>query len=423
VQSLAAERTGARVQWNQGTADDSAVARAVDSLLAHDLSADAAVQIALLNNRHLQATYEELGVAQADLVQAGLLTNPLLEGALHFGQGTSATGFELGLVQSFIGLFQRPLRMRAASAAAEQATLDVSAAVLDLAARTEVAYYQVQAAQQSRELRATVAEAVRLSADIARRQHEAGNSSALDLARAQALFEDAKLQLADADAALIDRREALTALMGLWGSRTQWTLPARLPDLPADIAGRSGLETFAIQHRLDLAAARQRIITLGASAGLTHAAALVPDLDVGVEMERDLEGTRSIGPTLGVRIPLFDQGRALNAAARSRVRGAQEEYAALAVDIRSDVRRAYARMRAAHAKAERLRTVVIPLRTTIVNETQLHYNGMLVGVFELLESKRDQIEAGAQYVDALRDYWVARAELMRAAGGRLPERM
>jgi cobalt-zinc-cadmium efflux system outer membrane protein len=189
------------------------------------------------------------------------------------------------------------------------------------------------------------------------------------------------------------------------------------------MAGRVGLETFAIQHRLDLAAARQRIVTLGTQAGLTRASTLVPELDVGVEIERDLEGTRSVGPTLGVRIPLFDQGRALSAAARSRVRAAQEEYAALAVDIRSDVRRSYARMRAAHIKAERLRTVVIPLRTAIVNETQLYYNGMLVGVFELLESKRDQIEAGAQYVDALRDYWVARAELTHAAGGRLPEGM
>jgi cobalt-zinc-cadmium efflux system outer membrane protein len=424
VQSTARDRLGARVQWNRGSADDSAAARAVDSVLAHALSADAAVQVALLNNRHLQATYESVGVAQADLVQAGMLANPFFEGALRFGHATATTGVELNLVESFLNLLQRPMRTRVAAAVYDRAALDVADSVLDVAARTRMAYYDAQAAQQTRDLRATVADAAHISAELAARQHDAGNITTLDLAREQSLSDDATLQLTDADAELADRREALSALMGLWGTRAQWTIPARLPDVPTNgstLVGIDSLETVALAHRLDLASARQAIVIEGTQAGLANAAALVPELDVGVSYEHDVEGNRSLGPTLGVRIPLFDQGQSLRAATRVRIRAAQEQYAAMAVDVRADVRRAYARLRAARSRAEYVRTVVLPLKTTIVRETQLRYNGMLAGVFELLQSKRDEVDAGIRYVAALRDYWMAHTELERAVGGRLPE--
>jgi len=421
VQTLVRDRTDARIQWNQHSADDSAAARAVDSLLAAPLTADAAVQIALLNNRHLQAAYGELGVAQADLVQAGLLRNPLVQGALKFGRGAATTGFEFGIVQEFLALLQRPARQRAAGAALARTRLDVAMAVTDVATETRRAYYEAQAAEQVRELRGTVAEAASAAADIARRQRDAGNITELDLATERAMAEDAALALTSAAAEATEQRQALLALMGMAGRETPIGLPARLPDVPAaPLPSFAVLDSLALARRLDLLAARQAILAAGADAGLARTQALVPDLELGVQVERDVEGSRAIGPTLGVRIPLFDQGQAVNAAGRARVRASQDAYAALAVDLRADVRRAAARMTGAAARATRLLTVVLPLRETIVRETQLQYNGMLVGVFQLLQVKRDQIEAGSQYVTALRDYWTARAELERAIGGRLP---
>ena len=84
VQALAQERVGARLHWIRGTPEDAEVDRKVRELLSTPLSVEAAVQIALLNNRMLQATYEELGVAQAELVQAGLLKNPVFGGMVRF---------------------------------------------------------------------------------------------------------------------------------------------------------------------------------------------------------------------------------------------------------------------------------------------------------------------------------------------------
>src|SRR5688572_31413757 len=77
VRKTVEQRTGQQVHWNQGSEADQRAAQSVRELLAAELTADAAVQIALLNNQSLQATYEDLGIAQAELVEAGLLRNPI----------------------------------------------------------------------------------------------------------------------------------------------------------------------------------------------------------------------------------------------------------------------------------------------------------------------------------------------------------
>jgi cobalt-zinc-cadmium efflux system outer membrane protein len=78
VRSLVEERIDYRLHWNQGTDADVVVEKMIDQMLANELDLDAVVQIALLNNPRLQASYEELGVTQADVVAAGLLENPVL---------------------------------------------------------------------------------------------------------------------------------------------------------------------------------------------------------------------------------------------------------------------------------------------------------------------------------------------------------
>jgi cobalt-zinc-cadmium efflux system outer membrane protein len=420
VSSLTSDRIGATVHWNQGTSADSAVTQRINALLADSLTADAAVQIALLNNRSLQATYEELGIAQADLVQAGLLHNPLLSGTLRLGLQGVGTGYEVGIVQEFLSLLQIPMRKRVAAASYERVKLTVANEVLNLAARTREAFYTLQAAEQTHELLKTVTEATQLSADIARRQHEAGNISDLNFMNEQALYEQTKLDLARAHSNVLEQREVLSALMGVSGVHTEWTITNRLPDTPAEELPLADLETAALNQRLDLAAARQEIIVAAQAAGLTRFNALVPEFETGVSYEREPHGEKSINPSLGIRIPVFDQGQALKASARARIRQAQERYAALAVDIRAEVRRLHARLNNARSRAEHLRNVVIPLRTKIVDESQLHYNGMFIGAFQLLQAKRDQIAAGQQYVEVLSDYWITRTALERAVGGRLP---
>jgi cobalt-zinc-cadmium efflux system outer membrane protein len=269
------------------------------------------------------------------------------------------------------------------------------------------------------ELRRHVAESVVLGADVARRQHEAGNLSDLELASQEALVQEAKLDLADAELALADRREKLTALLGLWGGETRWRLPKQLPALPQEERAREGLESLAVERRLDLAAARQRVLAASNSPGLRRLWGFLPET-AGATSEREAEGSWSVGPSLSLPIPAFDQRQADRAMAQARRRQSEADFAALAVQIRSDVRRSWARLEAARNRTLYYEQVALLLRAGIVEQTQRAYNGMLVGIYALLDAKREQIETGGAYVGALQEYWVARVALERALGTELP---
>jgi len=419
---VAARSPGRTVVWNQGTADDQAAAQRLRELLADELTLDAAIQIALLDNRALQAVYAQLGIAQADVVQAGLLQNPILSADVRFPtvQG-AAIGAAAGLVQEFISMLQIPLRKRVAAAAFDEATLTASASIVDLVTEVKRAYYRLQGAEQLLELRRTVRDATGLSADIARRQHDAGNVTNLDLANESALAEQAGADLARAESEVADDREELTALMGLWGGDAAgWRIASHLPELPSDDVPPDALESLAVSQRLDLVAARQRIRTVLLARRLAGAFRWLPSAALGVAAEREVDnGVWSIGPSVELPIPIFDQGQATLARNAAELGQRENEHAALEVTVRSQVRRARTRMETSRRLAEQYRTVLLPLRAKVFQQTQLEYNAMLAGVFQLLLAKRDEIDAGASYIEALRDYWLARTELESAVGGEL----
>ncbi len=421
VQQLVSTRTPAEIVWASETESGAPIAERVHELLAKSLTPESAVQIALLNNRKLQAVYGRLGIAQADIVQAGLPPNPILTADIHFGTGASGTGAELGLVQEFISVVQIPLRKRVAEAAFEQAKLDVADAVWDLATQTKAAFYRLEGALQRLELRRTVAKATTLSADFAKRQHDVGNASDLDLATEQTLDDDARLELAEAETEVDDAREDLNVLMGLWGTDTTWTIPARLPEVPQSELSPAGLESRAIEQRLDLASAHQELEVLARTVDLAGLYRFLPSGEAGLGAHREPEsGFWSTGPAISLPIPVFDQRQAVLAGDAAKLRQSEERYAALAVEIRSQVRRWRTKMLSARRRAEYYRAVALPRRTRVVDETQKEYNGILVGVFQLLEAKRGEIDAGRKYIDALTDYWVSRTELERATGAELP---
>ena len=421
VQSLTAERTGKRVQWNGHTADDKAAAIFVRDLLSRPLTADAAVQVALLNNHNLQATFEEIGIAQADLVQAGLLKNPVLDLSVRFpNKAPSKTYLDILVTESFLDAFLIPARRKIAAAQLEQARARVTNEVLSLAAETESAFYTCQGAEQLVELRQTIADAAAASLDAATRLREAGNTTDLDYYGQRAQAARSRVDLANAQADAADARERLAALMGVWGPQTAWAVAGRLPDLPADEVHPQGLETLAIQQRQDLAAARREVLTQAQVYKVTVDTRFFASADAGVEAERETDGQWRIGPTIALPLPIFDQGQAAIPRAAAVFRQSQQRYAALAVNIRSQVRAARTRMFNARAAAQFYRDEVLPTQQRYLEQTQLQYNGMFASVFQLLQAKRDEIDAAAQYIQALRTYWVWRAELERAVGGRLP---
>jgi cobalt-zinc-cadmium efflux system outer membrane protein len=103
----------------------------------------------MLNNRDLQGTYTELGVAQADLVQAGFFRNPILDAAVLFPLSGVRPDLQLSVVISFLDALYVPLRKRVAAAQFEDAKLRVTGTVLDFAAQVRAAFYGHQANEQT----------------------------------------------------------------------------------------------------------------------------------------------------------------------------------------------------------------------------------------------------------------------------------
>jgi outer membrane protein, heavy metal efflux system len=419
VSTAVEARSGKRVVWNLGTELDAHMDQEVRALLQDTLTVDRAIQVALLNNRDLQALYTELGVAQADLVQAGLLRNPVFDGSVRFLLNGGPAKLDLRAALDFLEIFYLPLRKRVAAARLEEVKLQVAGAVLDFAATVQAAFYRHQADEQMLELLQTIIQALTISFEVAQRLHAAGNITDLDLARERALVEDAKLQLRATEVAARQSREELNTLMGLWGPQTAWQSDRRLPDLPEPPLQFEGLEARVLQQSLALASARQRIIVAGTQLGVNRATALVPEASLGAEAERE-DGVWNVGPALSFPIPLFDQGQARVGRAVAELRRAQQEYYALGVRLRSAVRALRERMQGAQDRMLYSRDIVLPLLERIVNETQLQYSAMQLGVFDLLRAREQQIRAAVAYIDTLRDYWLARVDLGLMLSGRLP---
>jgi cobalt-zinc-cadmium efflux system outer membrane protein len=206
--------------------------------------------------------------------------------------------------------------------------------------------------------------------------------------------------------------------MGLWGAQTGWHIDRRLPDIPEQPLPFDGLETQALRQSLDLASARQRIIVAGEQLGFDRAAALVPETSLGGGSEFQ-EGGWEVGPVFHFPLPLFEQGQARIGRAVTELRRAQQEYYALGVRVRSTTRVVRERVQGAQDRALYYRDILLPLLERIVNETQLQYNAMQLGVFDLLRARERQIQAAIAYVETLRDYWLARTDLGQILSGRL----
>jgi len=391
----------------------------VSDLLHRDVTVESAVRIALLNNRGLRALYRELGVPEAELVQAGLLPNPVLTANFRWGTGPSGFGAEMGLIQDVISALQIPLRRRVAKADLERAKLEVAAAVLDLALDTKTAFYRLQGAMQMLELRRTVVTALAISRDLAERRRAAGNITELELSAEQALHEEAKVELAVAEANVLTEREELNALLGLWGEQTQWTMADRLPPLPGDVIPPTGLESLAVSQRLDLEARRTQGAATLAELDLTRVYGLIPSASMGLAAEREIEEGWSVGPAIDIPVPLFDQSQARIARSEALLGANDERLAALAVEIRAEVRRARTRLEAARLRAAYYEAVLLPLQSRLVEETHRQYNAMQIGPLQLLQAKRQEIDVGRRYVETLTEYWLARTEVERAVGGEI----
>ena len=401
------------------TDDDADQARVVvKKLLAAPLQADSAVQIALLANRGLQATYAELGIAEADLVQAGRLANPgFTFERLHRGDEVS---IERTFLFDILGLITMPTRTSLERRRFSLTQSRVAAETLQVAADTRRAWSSAVAANESVHYMEQVKAAAEASAELARRMAAAGNFSKLDQARDQLFYAEATAQLARAKQAALVERERLTRLMGLWGEDVAFVLPERLPELPKAFLELADLESQAVKQRLDVQGAMKEAERVAASLGLTRATGFVNVFEIGYRRNSDSGEPRQTGYEIELRLPVFDWGGARVARAEHLYMQAVNRAADTAVKARSEVREAYGAYRTAFDLAKHYRQEIVPLRKRISEENLLRYNGMLISIFELLVDARQQVAAVNAYIETLRDFWIAETTLQLALTGTSP---
>jgi len=411
VQQSVRDRTGKDIKWVKTDQDRQQVDQRIAELLKQPLSVDDAVQLALLNNRGLQASFYELGISEADLVQAGRLPNP------SFSMLRVRNGGEFKIEQSLTFNIFSLITMSKAKAIEqsrfEQTQREATLEVLRLANQTRKAYFTAIAAAQSELYMQQVMTAAESTAELARRMKEAGNWNSLDQAREQSFYAEAALNYARAKQTNTSAHEQLIRLMGVWGDQTQFTLPERLPDLPDTVQVQDNIEQTAMEQRVDLQSMKLQTAALAKQLGLTKTTRFINVLDIGPA--RVLEGRRSDpyknGFTISFELPIFDWGGARVTRAESVYMQAVNEVAEAAVNARSEVRESYSTYRSNYDIAKHYRDEIVPLQKRISDENQLRYNGMLTSVFDLLADARMQVLSVNSYIESLRDFWLSQSDL------------
>ena len=356
VRRLVSDRSGREIER-----PDAATRILVGELLKKELSPDDAVRIALIQNPRLRATYARLRFASADVYQAGRLSNPRLSASILFSdRAGAASQIGFGIVQSFTDLLLLPSRSRFAKGEFERAKQLAGSAVLDVAAESEAAYYKAVGAQQMATMRRTILTAAQASADLAQRFFNAGNITGLELAMKQAAATQAQIESLAADAEATAARSELNTLLGLSASESQWKLPAGLSAPLPNEDDADALVALAYKSRLDLTAARNEVDLLASALGITRRYRYVGSIEVGVSTERETDRSRITGPTLGLELPIFNQGADRGARAEAQLQQAESDLQVLEIEVGNTVKLAHAKVLSAKRRAEQYRTALIP---------------------------------------------------------------
>jgi cobalt-zinc-cadmium efflux system outer membrane protein len=416
VANTVGRASGKRVSWIRNGEEAAAAHGAMQVLLSRPLTADSSAQIALLNNRDLQARFEEIGISYADYIQAGLPRNPSITGHIDFSRQGPATLYSVA--QDIVSLLLLPARKKVAAAQLETTKRRIASEVLGLVAETKTAFYTLQARQQLLGRLKLIVETNQAGAEIAKRQHDAGNITDLDLANQAALYDQSRIDVAQTEAQIRSDTERLNRLMGVWGQDTKWATGDSLPPIPGQEISTNKLEQIAVTQRLDLAMARANVDAIGRELALRSSTRFIPvRIDLGLEFEKEPDSAHRRGPSADLELPVFDFGQAAIARLEAQWRQAVNELQALAVDARSEIREARDLFLANRDLANYYGKILLPQRVQIVNQTQLQLNAMQVGPLDLLQAKERELTAERSYIDTWRDYWIAHAELERALWG------
>ena len=409
VQDTAKKHVKQEVVWPKTESEKNKVTERVNELLSKRLNVDQAVQIALLNNKGLQANFYNLGISESDLVQAGRLPNPKF--SMLYARNNGDYKIEQILTFNIFSLLTMPKMQEIERQRFVQTQKKTAFEVIKIANHTRIAYFNAVAATEQVRYGEQVKQSAEASAELARRMVKAGNFNKLQQAREQSFYADAAFDYASATNKQVSTNEALSRLLGV--SVDQFNLEERLPDLPKSLTELQPFEKAAFEQRLDLQAIRLETDALAKQLGLTKTTRFINVLEIGPA--RVLEGRRGDpykkGVELSFELPIFDWGAARVARAESIYMQSVNRAAQLAIDAQSEIREAYNTYRTSYDMTKHLRDETVPLRKKILQENQLRYNGMLISPFELFGDARAQVTSVKSYIESLREFWVADSTL------------
>lgn len=395
--------------------------QAASQLLRAPVGQPEAVQLALVNSPALQALLAQGWAQSADLAQAGRIANPIFS----FERMVAGDNLELGRALSWglLDVLTLPARHNMAQRRIEQAQLRLASDVVDHLTQVRQAWVRAVAAQQLHHYAQQVLENAQASAELARRMQAVGNFNRLNRAREQAFYADAATRLAAAQHQATSSREELVRWLGLDAAQAAMLqLPTRLPDLPQQALAPAVVATTASKARLDIRLAQSALEEASKAQGLNQVTSLT-DIELTARRNTqfdDAAGSRSTarGYEISVRLPIFDWGTMQHDAWNARTLAAAHQLEAALRAAGSGLRESYSAYRTAHDIARHYRDEVVPLRKVISDENQLRYNGMMIGVFELLADARDQVNTVMAAINAEQQFWLADAALQAAMMGR-----
>jgi outer membrane protein TolC len=415
---------GKDLEWPRSGDERAKVRKRVEDLLALPVGADEAVQIALLNNRMLQADFEQLGISEADLVQSGRLANPRFD--MRHAVGGGQYDIEETLTFNVLSLLTLGYAQGIEKRRFAQTQNAVVLQVLQLANDTRAAYFSAVAARESVAYLGRVNAVAETSAELSHRMVSAGNWNRLDQSREQVFHMEAAQSLARSRLHEDAAREKLIRLMGLDGSPDGGPpavlLAAHLPEMPAAIESPPDVEAAVLNNRLDLRLMRLQLDELAHRLKLTRATRFIDVLDVGPTRIR--QGTREdpyiTGYVFSFEVPIFDSGGARIRKSEAVYAQAVDRFAQAALDARSQIRQAYGNYRATFELARQLRDEAAPLYRVVAEQNLLRYNASLISIFELLADARQRVMDADQYIQSVRDFWIAKTEFDGALLGNNP---
>ncbi|WP_026480224.1 TolC family protein [Ahrensia sp. 13_GOM-1096m] len=420
--------TGKQSVWVQNQEQATALSKRAHTMVhKKTISADTAVQVALLNNKGLQAAYADIGMSAAEVWQQSLPENPVMSVGIL---GIAAP--DLGLFRAVEGMIAtnilssmtRKRRVDLADTKFRQAQYKAAVETLRVAVETRRAWITAVSSFETIYYLNQGKAAADAASELAQKLGQSGALPKAGQAREHAFYAELTGQTAEAKLAAQLAKEELTRIMGLWGTEVDYFVPDKQPKLPRTIQTKNAVESEALQKRVDLQVAKLQLEASAKAYGLTESTRYLTDLEIisgaEVEREREEDGVEtSISPQVEFEfvIPIFDSGKA-------RLRKAELAYmrdanllAEKAINIRSEARSAYKGYRSSYDIARHYKNSVLPLRTKIEAESLLTYNGMITNTFELLADTRAKIGTLLQSVNAKRDFWLADANLNAAIYG------